>query len=323
MMKKTGNKENDERQYWLWVTRPQYYLDKDGSESSELDPSSGEDLWGSWTCHKDTKKGDLALLWRSRKYLRSKKYLRTFLAPKEVKLFLDNMTIGPKSDIAYLFQAKSDAYSTKDEEIPISKGWSYACECIPVYKFENPLTISEIRTSYYLEDWKPLTGKFQNSYFRISNEYWEKLNHLLMDGNPAYKKILERTMRRKIPIWVLKEIDIEGQLAENPGILRSIGFTLDLVGRQMVCIGGEGRIDLLFHDKRKRCYVVVELKNKRAGQTTFGQVLNYIGWVKNRIAGNQTVKGLVISRGMDMQFKFAMEAYPNISQANIEELGFK
>lgn len=322
MMKKTGNRENDERQYWLWVTRPKHYLDDDGSERSELDPSSGEDLWGSWTCHKNTKKGDLALLWRSTKYLRSKKYLRTFLSPKDVKLYLDNITIGPESDIAYLFQAKSDAYSTTDEEIP-TKGWSYGCECIPVYKFKTPLTISEIRTNPYLQELNALKGKFQRSYFRISNEYWERLNHLLMDRNPGYKKVLERIESRKIPIRVDMEEQIEDQIAKNPGILRSKGFNLDLVGRQMVCIGGEGRIDLLLHDKKKKCYVVVELKNVRAGQITFGQISNYIGWVKNRIAGNQSVKGLVISRGMDMQFKFAMEANPNISQLNIEELGFK
>ncbi len=112
-------------------------------------------------------------------------------------------------------------------------------------------------------------------------------------------------------------------MAKNPGILRFKGFNLDLVGRQMVCIGGEGRIDLHFHDKKKKCYVVVELKNVRAGRTTFGQISNYIGWVKKRIAGNQPVKGLVISRGMDMQFEFAMKAYPNVFQLDIQELGFK
>jgi predicted nuclease of restriction endonuclease-like (RecB) superfamily len=310
MMKKAGNKKNDGRQYWLWVTRPKYYLDDDGSERSELDPSSGEDLWDSWTCHKDTKKGDLALLWRSRKYLGQ------FLASKDVKT-----TIGPKSDIAYLFQAKSDAYST-DEEIP-TKGWSYGCKCIPVYKFKNPLTISEIRTNHYLQEWNALRGKFERSYFRISIKYWERLYQLLMDKNPGYKKVLERIERRKIPIRVDIEKQIENQIAKNPGILRSIGFNLDLVGRQRRCIGGEGIIDLLFHDKKKKCYVVVELKNEKANRNTFGQISNYIGWVKNRIAGNQSVKGLVISREMDLQFKFAMEANPNISQLNIEELGFK
>lgn len=322
MMKKTGNKENDERQYWLWVTKPQYYLDKDGSERSELDPSSGEDLWGSWTCHKDTKKGDLALLWRSRKYLRSKKYLRTFLAPKEVKLFLDNITVGPKSDIAYLFQAQSDAYSTTDEKIP-SKGWSYGCEVIPVYKFKNPLTISEVKTNLYLQEWNALKRKFQGSVFRTLIEDWERLNRQLMERNPGYKRVLERLEKKKIPIRIDIEEQMEDQLAKNSGILRSKGFNLDLVGRQMVCIGGEGRIDLLFHDKKKKCYLVVELKNVRAGRNTFGQISNYIGWVKNRIAGNQSVKGLVISRGMDMQFEFAMKANPNVSQLNIGELGFK
>jgi hypothetical protein len=67
--KKALNKSNIQRQYWLWVTRPEYYLDDGISERTGLDPSSGEDLWYSWTCHKDTKRGDLALLWRSKRNL--------------------------------------------------------------------------------------------------------------------------------------------------------------------------------------------------------------------------------------------------------------
>ena len=41
-------KEKYERQYWLWVTRPKYYLDKNGDSGRELDPLTGvEDLWRS------------------------------------------------------------------------------------------------------------------------------------------------------------------------------------------------------------------------------------------------------------------------------------
>lgn len=47
-------------QSWLWVTRPEYYLDEKGQESEDL---GGDDESGWRTCHKDTKKGDLAFLW--------------------------------------------------------------------------------------------------------------------------------------------------------------------------------------------------------------------------------------------------------------------
>ena len=66
------------------------------------------------------------------------------------------------------FKLRVTLDTTDDEEIP-SKGWSYAREMIPVYRFRNPLTISEIKKNPYLQDWNALRGKFQHSYFRISN----------------------------------------------------------------------------------------------------------------------------------------------------------
>ena len=30
------------RNYWLWVTRPEYYLDDDRSDREDLDPETGE-----------------------------------------------------------------------------------------------------------------------------------------------------------------------------------------------------------------------------------------------------------------------------------------
>jgi len=314
MVKKAGNKKNDERQCWLWVTRPEYYLDDDGSERSELDPSSREDLWGSWTCHKDTKKGDLALLWRSRKLL------GTFLADKGVET-----TIGPKSDIAYLFQVSDDAKPTTDK-IP-SGGFRYGCECVPVYKFKNPLTISEIKTNPYLKELNALKGKFEHSAFRIAIEDWNKLNKLLSAKNDGYKKVLNR-VQKGMSLRIVTEEKIEKRLVNNLGLLRPFGYNLNLYqdnqgenGQQYNCKGGPGIMDLLCYDKKTKKYVVIEIKNVRANQNTVGQILSYIGWVKKNISSK--AKGLVISRGMDNKFEFAMEANPNISQLDIEDLGFK
>jgi predicted RNA-binding protein with PUA-like domain len=314
MMKKAGYKENHERQYWLWVTKPEYYLDDDGNERSELDPSSREDLWGSWTCHKDTKKGDLALLWRSRKYLGN------FLASKGIKT-----TIGPKSDIAYLFQVSDDAYLATEKNT--TKGWSYGCECVPVYKFKIPLTISEIKTNPYLKEWNALKGKFQHSAFRISIEDWKRLNKLLSTGNDGYKKVLDR-FQKGISPRIITEEKIEKRLVNNLGHLRPFGYNFELYqdpqgekGQQYYCKGGAGIIDLLCYDKKTKKYVVIEIKNVKANQNTFGQISSYIGWVKKNIS--HKVKGLVISRGMDMRFELAMEASPNVSQLNVRDLGFK
>jgi hypothetical protein len=70
--KSTKESATKARQYWLWVTRPEYYLDELGNDRDDLDPESGidpesaPDCSGWWTCHKNTKIGDLIHLYRSR-----------------------------------------------------------------------------------------------------------------------------------------------------------------------------------------------------------------------------------------------------------------
>ncbi|RLJ68210.1 endonuclease NucS domain-containing protein [Sulfurisoma sediminicola] len=71
------------KRFWVWVTSKSYYEDEDGNDPAyldpKLDPTERSDDW--WTCHKDTKAGDLILLYRSR----------------------------PKSDLAFLMEARSGA----------------------------------------------------------------------------------------------------------------------------------------------------------------------------------------------------------------------
>jgi hypothetical protein len=67
--------------FWVWVTGPEHYLDDKGAERADLEPAetANSDDW--WTCHRDTKRGDLILLYRTR----------------------------PKQDVAYLLEAATSA----------------------------------------------------------------------------------------------------------------------------------------------------------------------------------------------------------------------
>src|SRR5262249_21324800 len=109
MGQKRTNKtiEAQERRYWVWITGPKYYLDEEGLDREDLDPQSGVDSDGWWTCHRNTQKGDLALLYRSRL----------------------------KRDIGYLIQVESDAYSIADDRYASDQGWDYACDYRILYKF--------------------------------------------------------------------------------------------------------------------------------------------------------------------------------------------
>ena len=61
-MRKIENPKKIKRQYWLWVTRPEYYLEENGTDRECLNPRNRIDSGSWWTCHKDTRKGDLTPL---------------------------------------------------------------------------------------------------------------------------------------------------------------------------------------------------------------------------------------------------------------------
>jgi hypothetical protein len=282
-------------QNWLWVTRPKYYLDEGGLERSDLDPSNGEDTSGWWTCHKNTLRGDFILLWRT----------------------------SPKCDIGYLIQARSDAYSITDDSDANESNWEYGCEYLPLHKFRNPLAIAEIRNDPYLNEWSALRGRFQRTVFAITPEIWGHLMRRLSEKNPDFKRILGQ-LKSEQPIAqeILLEEDLENHLVDNLEILRPHGYDLELIGRQVICKGHGGRIDLLCLDRKAGRYVVIELKNVRAGQNTFGQIMTYVGWVNEHYPKRKPALGLVIARGVDNRYLSAATTTPNVKHLTLEQLGF-
>lgn len=305
------NERNSERQYWLWVTRPEYYLDDDGSERASLDPSCGTDLdpsleidtSGWWTCHKDTHKGDLVFLWRT----------------------------TPKRDIGYLIQAESDAYAITDDDYASEQKWDYGCDYRPIYKFKHPVTIQDLREEPYLRDWGVLKAQFQRRVYRIPLEHWVRLNQLAIAKNHDYQIFIESVQQKFLYKTIALEQELEEALIRNLDLLHRFGYDLELyvdptsqtTGRQLVCKGNGGRIDLLCYDRKQNQYVVIELKNVCASQNTFGQICNYVGWVQDRIAGKEPVIGLVISRGFDIKFQSSLKVTDRIFHLDMRELGFE
>ena len=59
---------------------------------------------------------------------------------------------------------------------------------------------------------------------------------------------------------------------------------------------GRRRIDILALDSEDQL-VIIELKVSRGHDRTIGQILNYIGWVKENIAApDQEVRGIIIAK---------------------------
>jgi restriction system protein len=86
----------------------------------------------------------------------------------------------------------------------------------------------------------------------------------------------------------------------------------ELVGQQYQ--SDTGPMDILAIKKDKSQLLVVELKKGRASDTVVGQVLRYMGYVKQELAeSNQSVKGAIIALEDDTRIRRALAMTPDIS----------
>lgn len=108
------------------------------------------------------------------------------------------------------------------------------------------------------------------------------------------------------------ENDLENFLAENLHLIdKDLKLFLDekgKFGRQYITEIGE--IDLLC--KKNNDFVVIELKKGRSSDKVVGQISRYIGWVKEKLANGNSVKGIIIVHDFDNKLKYAALAHPNI-----------
>ena len=76
-----------------------------------------------------------------------------------------------------------------------------------------------------------------------------------------------------------------------------------------------GNIDILAQEPETKSYVVMELKKGRESDKVVGQILRYMGWVKENIAKEgENIKGLIICQKKDEKLEYSLKAIP---QCNI------
>ena len=69
-----------------------------------------------------------------------------------------------------------------------------------------------------------------------------------------------------------------------------------------------GRIDLLARDRDNADWVVIELKRGRSSDVVVGQLLRYMGWVQENLAGeDEPVRGVVIAGDADDRLRYALK----------------
>ena len=120
---------------WVWVVGPSCYLDDDGGEDPKLRPGTAGLRWG---CHRDTRAGDLAVLYRSR------------LA----------------KDLAYLFRATSG---------PVLEDGTWHCEAEVLERLPRPVGLAELRADPVTASWPALRASFVRTAFPVPADVWERL----------------------------------------------------------------------------------------------------------------------------------------------------
>lgn len=150
--------DSKSRRYWLWVARPEYYEEVDGSDLEILEQGVISDGW--WTCNKNTKKGDLILLYRAKK----------------------------RYDIAHIIQAKSNADPLDRDDYAREMGWTYGCSHMTIRKLKHPITLQDLRENdqFFKESWGAYRSNFQGIVFEIPSDVWDKLILIAEQKNPSY-----------------------------------------------------------------------------------------------------------------------------------------
>lgn len=274
-------------QTWLWVTGPEFYLDDDGRDQADLDPASFDGPRGWWTCHSDTRFGDLALLYRARQ----------------------------RKDIAYLVRAESDAY-------PLSAGDgvpgrnTHGCDYTVVKKFSRPLSIEAMRADPSLAEWAALKINFNGSVHRVPPAIWKRLLDRLTNRRPEELRSAIEHRARELE----DELALERYLVDNGDIWRKLGYSLELRDRQRRW-ADRTRADLVYWDKAGGQYVVVELKARTVNGDTVGQVLRYMANARNELAGGRPTKGIVIGADLGKWGKSLLEEHPEVAFVSHDDLG--
>lgn len=103
--------------------------------------------------------------------------------------------------------------------------------------------------------------------------------------------------------WAQTELAQDFKIYEEDG---------ELVGQQYTTDAGP--IDILAVSRDGQRLLVVELKRGRASDVVVGQVLRYMGYVKEQIAEpHQTVEGAIIALDDDQKLRWALAVVPSVS----------
>ena len=100
--------------------------------------------------------------------------------------------------------------------------------------------------------------------------------------------------------WESTQLGTELELIYEEGLLKSQQFRT-----------GIGPIDILAKDKKTGSYVVIELKKNQTSDDTVGQILRYMGWIKEELK-DDAVRGVIVAGKYDQKLDYARKMIPGL-----------
>lgn len=201
------------------------------------------------------------------------------------------------------------------------------------------LAVGEVTSPAYLDKdkgRKRVGNQIGESYPNFRNVRWEEKNmefsNLIFPmfaiwniDDEKYNSLLETGVNKEVDNKAEQAFKLEKHLEDfivsNFMTIFGEQFVLykdkenkDVTGQQFATT--IGTIDILAKEPKTNSYVIIELKKGLESDVVVGQVLRYMGWIKEHLCKeNEQVKGLIICKEKDEKLEYALKAIP---QSNID-----
>jgi hypothetical protein len=242
---------------------------------------------------------------------------RTLKKGDEIVFYVGN----PKKVFAATATLASDSVKTSEEEKEkLSHGKpfyraEYGVRLENIQMWSNPRSAEELVPHLdFIENKPSWFAYFQGGVRQVSEKDFRTITegreHTLVEK-------ISRVADLESESQFALESHLEEFIAQNWGKI-DFGSKLKLYsvdeqnGRQFPA--GTWSIDFLCVDETTNNLVVIELKRGRTSDSTVGQALRYVGWVKENIAkSGQKVRGIIIAKEVDDALHYAVKDIPDIA----------
>jgi hypothetical protein len=186
----------------------------------------------------------------------------------------------------------SQSYFHSEERIWLDGVYPHRVRFEPLIVPAEPV---DIREFYYPVFMFQPRGYFRSAFREMPDDQFQLFSEFLGSGKIESLETAVQPAPVESEFALSLERDLEHYLEGNLRAVES-GLKLfeegKLTGRQFVT--DVGRIDLLALDASSN-FVVFELKAGEADRTVLGQILSYMGWVKEHLSKGTNVRGILIA----------------------------